>query len=52
MRTKLRDREIRVIFFFEGADMILTHGFVKKASNAAGSPEVGAGSQASMGSAA
>ena len=30
VRTKLRDREARVIFFFEGANMILTHGFVKK----------------------
>ena len=30
VRTKLRDREARVIFFFDGADMILTHGFVKK----------------------
>ena len=30
VRTKLRDREDRVIFFFEGANMILTHGFVKK----------------------
>lgn len=30
VRTKLRDREILVIFFFEGASMILTHGFVKK----------------------
>lgn len=30
VRTKLRDREARVIFFFDGASMILTHGFVKK----------------------
>ena len=30
VRTKLRDREARVIFFFKGADMILAHGFVKK----------------------
>ena len=30
VRTKLRDREARVVFFFEGASMILTHGFVKK----------------------
>ena len=30
VRTKLPDREVRVIFFFEGAHMILTHGFVKK----------------------
>lgn len=30
VRTKLRDREVRVMFFFEGELMILTHGFVKK----------------------
>ena len=30
VRTKLSDREVRVVFFFDGSDMILTHGFVKK----------------------
>lgn len=30
VRTKLRDREVRVIFFFEEAHLILTHSFVKK----------------------
>ena len=30
VRTKLQNREARVIFFFEGADLVLTHGFVKK----------------------
>ena len=30
VRTKLRDRGVRVMFFFESDLMILTHGFVKK----------------------
>ena len=30
VRTRLPDREVRIIFFIEGGYMILTHGFVKK----------------------
>lgn len=30
VRTKLRGREARVVFFFEEAEMILMHGFVRK----------------------
>ena len=30
VRTKLREREVRVMFFMDGPNMVLTHGFVKK----------------------